>query len=897
MGDAEVSDVGEREQAGSRSHRLPKPEGPRRDYHNITAQDNARMQLGDNTYIEHQNIYESRIPTAEEKRQQQQQAFLDRLSFASMDSRLATIRAAHAKSCEWLLTQAGYLRWRDPTLRTSHSGFLWIKGKPGSGKSTLMKYALRHMQKRHRPHTTVLSFFFNARGDHLEKSTAGMYRSLLHQLFTKLPHRIPTPLPKVALGSKQQNSLLPIFQDMLQNAILGLTRKEKLICYIDALDECAEDDIREAIRYFEDLGTLASTQNVQFSVCFASRHYPQISIRRHETINIDLQKEHYEDISRYVSDQLCAAESLREELGRKISDRSAGVFLWAALVVQIVNVELDHGATLSQALTALGAVPSGVAELLKRIIRGASAALLPTLQWVLFSMRPLADWELYLATMTSLGGLGATLANFAETTTEQMRAFILASSKGLVEFTKEDKPKAQFIHESVKEHLLAGGLEALDPTLDGSCQSKSHDRLWRWCLSYIDDHRAQSATRRALFVYALDRVFDHMEIAYEGGATDLTDVDAASWKSWISVASARNRDTKWSNVSPLYILLSHDCTGLVEAMLRRQLSLLNFKVRNKRQTTSTASGTPSLAIPRININTLHGKREWNTLELAVRKGNTKIMQLLLDCGADPNTGVKSKTPLVLAVEQGDKQAVQLLLDCSASPNASTRRSGTPLHAALRTSSPKIAKLLLHHGAYANGDNKNYGSPLTSVVGHGLHTLSQILLNHGADANGQTNHRPLHAAVSRLETSLVRKLLSAGADVTAKDRSGRTALHIIVKAPAHAFRSRLRNQSRSRLFCVQEARRTRVRIATMLLDAGADMNAFDHKSHTALAVAKRSKRPYLVQLFVDRNTHLDMIVDGRLASEQVFAKSECEWLSDDEQDPDASASDTGAVFGD
>ncbi len=47
-----------------------------------------------------------------------------------------------------------------------------------------MKFALAQ-----RPATqaAIVSFFFNTQGDNLEKSTAGIYRSLLHQLLVKLP--------------------------------------------------------------------------------------------------------------------------------------------------------------------------------------------------------------------------------------------------------------------------------------------------------------------------------------------------------------------------------------------------------------------------------------------------------------------------------------------------------------------------------------------------------------------------------------------------------------------------------------------------------------------------------------------------------------------------------------
>ena len=66
-------------------------------------------------------------------------------------------------------------------------GFLWIKGNPGTGKSTLMKLLFEEakLNTRHDPLQITLSFFFLARGTIEEKSATGLYRSLLHQLFER----------------------------------------------------------------------------------------------------------------------------------------------------------------------------------------------------------------------------------------------------------------------------------------------------------------------------------------------------------------------------------------------------------------------------------------------------------------------------------------------------------------------------------------------------------------------------------------------------------------------------------------------------------------------------------------------------------------------------------------
>jgi type II secretory ATPase GspE/PulE/Tfp pilus assembly ATPase PilB-like protein len=55
-----------------------------------------------------------------------------------MEARQHEISLATETTCEWLLQHSEFRHW---TLR--NRGLLWIKGNPGTGKSTMMKYALQ----------------------------------------------------------------------------------------------------------------------------------------------------------------------------------------------------------------------------------------------------------------------------------------------------------------------------------------------------------------------------------------------------------------------------------------------------------------------------------------------------------------------------------------------------------------------------------------------------------------------------------------------------------------------------------------------------------------------------------------------------------------------------------
>jgi hypothetical protein len=73
--------------------------------------------------------------------QEQRNAYLDSLSFQQIDARLLNIKKAHGSTCNCLLEQLEYKQWLDRDLIDDHHFFLWIKGKPGAGKSTIMKHS------------------------------------------------------------------------------------------------------------------------------------------------------------------------------------------------------------------------------------------------------------------------------------------------------------------------------------------------------------------------------------------------------------------------------------------------------------------------------------------------------------------------------------------------------------------------------------------------------------------------------------------------------------------------------------------------------------------------------------------------------------------------------------
>ncbi|KAH6889498.1 Pfs, NB-ARC and ankyrin domain protein [Thelonectria olida] len=367
----------------------------------------------------------------------QREELMDSLRFRQLDSRQLTIRNAHSRTCDWLLRKAEYLDWLDDDKREMHHGFLWVKGKPGAGKSTLMKFILRHAQRTMK-NRSVISFFFNARGDDLEKSTLGMYRSLLVQLLEHLP-ALQCVFDSLRLSDtsslRQYQWGIEVLRDLFEKAVQSLG-DHPILCFIDALDE--------------HLGEFAVSQRVWFHVCFSSRHYPHITMKSVVELVLEGQHGHSQGMTQYINSELQIGQSnLATEIRIELLRKASGVFMWIVLVVELLNKEYDSG-RLHALKRRLQEIPEDLHALCHDILAWGDHdkdELLLCIQWTLFARRPLHPRELYFAILSGVTDTWE-LRDHMEPSTEDMGRFILNSSKGLAETTKSSSPTVQFIHET-----------------------------------------------------------------------------------------------------------------------------------------------------------------------------------------------------------------------------------------------------------------------------------------------------------------------------------------------------------------------------------------------------------------------------------------------------------------
>ena len=170
---------------------------------------------------------------------------------------------------------------------------------------------------------------------------------------------------------------------------------------------------------------------------------------------------------------------------------------------------------------------------------------------------------------------------------------------------------------------------------------------------------------------------------------------------------------------------------------------------------------------------------YTPLMVAAECGNKKIVELLLEYGADINAvDNNGYTPLRLAAASGYKKICQLLIEKGADINSVDEYGCTPLHLAAEIGKTEICQLLIEKGADINAVDNNGFTPLRNAAIYGYKEICQLLIEKGADVNAVDNlfgSTPLHCAAANGNKKICQLLLEKGADINAVDNDGKTPL--------------------------------------------------------------------------------------------------------------------------
>ncbi|KAG9237869.1 hypothetical protein BJ875DRAFT_114429 [Amylocarpus encephaloides] len=702
----------------------------------------------------------------------EKEACLQSLSFRDIDARRLEISSAHEGTCGWFFRTDDFQQWRNRSDLSSHNGVLWIKGHPGTGKSTLMKHTWRHHGQNFKDHI-VAAYFSHAQGDDFEKTPLGMLRSLSYQLLLEEPSLYERFVSKFREklqkhGTREWEWRQSELNEFLLSEIQWC-QSRPLLLLIDALDECNESDVQYVVEFLEALSIKVIDAKITINTCLSSRHYPSIRMENTPELVLERREEHCKDISTYVRDKLIIRD---EEIEKRVLQMASNIFMWVVLFVTILNKAYQEGKVDSMRQK-LSDVPKSLEELFGTLLSNDDIDKHETvlvLQCVLFTRRPLKPEELYFAMIAETTAKNFGAWNRSKITVDIIQRRITNSSRGLIE-TRKGQGTVQFIHKSVIDILLRNlRLQTLDPTLELEVIGKSHDCLRACCMSYLMIDGLPLAKERSqvnelsfdypFLEYASTYVLDHAEEAQGRGIEQKCFLHSLQpqhkmFERLIHIHNAFERIPGLGcdkSVTPLYTLSFHGYYELVKVVLFEE------------QIDIDAQGGP------------YG----SALQAASVEGNEEVVRMLLEKGADINAqGGLFGTALQAASVKGKENVVRILLGKGADVNAQGGPYGSALQAAPVKGKENVVRILLGKGADVNAQGGPYGSALHAASVEGNEKVVRILLEKGADINSQGGlfGGALQATLAEGNEEFVRILLEKEADVHAQSGSYSITLQI------------------------------------------------------------------------------------------------------------------------
>lgn len=268
------------------------------------------------------------------------------------------------------------------------SGIIHVLGKPGSGKSTLMRFLCEHPRVERelriwageRP-LVLANFFFWHPGSKLQRTLEGLIRSLLHSVLEKLPSLIPTTFPaewaltdsmNLGTGSLplEKTRLFEAFQILIASP--DVLKSYKFAFFIDGLDEFEPDGHRAT---YLDLVRLLKTwclnQVESIKICVSSREYPVFETEFAEFPQLRLHHLTVDDMRIVARDFLRSYHIIQlgldvyslMEIEWELVSKSDGVFLWLTLVIRNLEDGLINGDNFKDLSSRIFSLPTELSDL------------------------------------------------------------------------------------------------------------------------------------------------------------------------------------------------------------------------------------------------------------------------------------------------------------------------------------------------------------------------------------------------------------------------------------------------------------------------------------------------------------------------------------------------------
>ncbi|KAG8527833.1 uncharacterized protein KY384_006749 [Bacidia gigantensis] len=417
----------------------------------------------------------------------QLQLCLRSLSFAEAEARFEGIEVAYHQTYTWIFDpQIGLADWLEGK---SRNNIFWIQGKPGSGKSTAMKFAisqpltLQLLQKYSDSHWIVASFFFHDRGTSMQKSGEGFLCNILYQILSQQQSLFPVIYDLLARETVAQPFTIKFWKSQwtlsrLREVLMTIgqksTSKVNLCLFVDALDE-HNGSYRELVDILMDIAQLTNNPTFRVRLILAGRPENVFRTAFRDCPGFAIHEHTENDIRNYVDGRLqkemCASQPIEGDiqlsnLVGSVVQLARGVFLWVKLAVNELVEGLCEGDTLEELDILLSTIPTELEDLYKRALRRyprSSSRSLANNRYEAYVMFQLASCALtpfrlydFLAAAHCLCHGTESVLKLAKHNPDQMERRLTSRCMGLLEAETVGNGPAvivQFMHQTVKEFV------------------------------------------------------------------------------------------------------------------------------------------------------------------------------------------------------------------------------------------------------------------------------------------------------------------------------------------------------------------------------------------------------------------------------------------------------------
>lgn len=338
----------------------------------------------------HHNVHRHLATGARER-------ILQTIVFDRIDDRFDNVATAHWATLHWATQRDSQtdVQWSNLAAwmedQNPHSQMYWITGRPGSGKSTLMRHLVRsdvcwqalNRWASPRPLLLLSCFFWNP-GTTMQKSKEGLLRTLVHQMASSeyvtdsrlaLRHSSVWDDWKYLSSKDRLNPSFGAIANLFEELLDIVLEECNVALFIDGLDEfgSTREDREELLTHITDL-----TRRPRLKGCFASRPWNIFSDVLKYSPHLRLEDLTRDDMSQYVLEEFASSQAFKElsaiaskevlRLQNLLVSKSNGVFLWLYLVVSKVKVAAQDGANMGKLQALIDNVPPDLDDFFRHML-------------------------------------------------------------------------------------------------------------------------------------------------------------------------------------------------------------------------------------------------------------------------------------------------------------------------------------------------------------------------------------------------------------------------------------------------------------------------------------------------------------------------------------------------